>query len=315
VPFTDGLGDENSLLIIGGRTASVRRESLPAVQEAIRTATVMERVRQGMNLLVFEQTGAHLAGMPMDDPNCRNAFIQAPDHPILAGLTDADLADWRGQSDLTEPYPAYPRADLSWGEEFVRWGNRGVVCSFAPEKPQRGAFRALVAADFDLCLAPLLEWQLGRGRMLFCQLDVTSRAGTDPVPTLLVRRMISYLRETRIAELANSAILLGGERTRELAERLALRESQDAPTDALATDPPLVVIRPVGKGEVAWVGTSPLDLTDCRRAAKTLRLVNALLQVEGPAPDLTTPEPVIGTPASVYAARQMDFNPYRYRRW
>ena len=208
--------DDTRLLIVG-------RQALDdQARKMLKEWDIGNRVAKGLNVLVFEQTGEQLAGMPMDDPNCRAAFLRAPDHPVLAGLTNADLRHWRGQSDLTEPYPKTDRTNLAWGEEFTRWSNRGVVCSFAPEKPQRGVFTILVDADFDLYLAPLVEWRIGKGRIVLCQLDVTSRYGADPVPTLLVHRLLAWLSGPVEPPSAASVVLRGGEATRSLATTLAL---------------------------------------------------------------------------------------------
>lgn len=227
---TAQLESDTRLLVIG-------RESLTeAARQQLRAWNLRERVRAGLNVLVFEQTGTQLADLPLDDPNARAAFIRAPMHPVLRGLTNADLRHWRGQSDLTEPYPRYSREDLSWGEEFVRWGNRGVVCSFAPEKPQRGNFTVLVDADFDLYLAPLLEWRIGRGRIVFCQLDVTGRYGRDPVPTLLIHRLLTYLTTVPPASTTEGVILRGGRATVALAQMLAVPEEPESRVLLLGPD-------------------------------------------------------------------------------
>jgi len=216
----------------GTRLLVIGRETLDdAARDRLKKWNIMDRVAAGLNVLVFEQKGDRLAGMPMDDPNCRAAFIRAPTHPVLNGLTNADLRQWRGQSDLTEPYPKYSRTDLSWGQgsdEFVRWGNRGVVCSFAPEKPQRGTFTVLADADFDLYLAPLLEWRIGRGRIIFCQLDVTHRYGRDPVPTLLVNRMLAYLTDPAPSTSAATVALRGGAETARLADALSAQNVESS---------------------------------------------------------------------------------------
>jgi len=214
----------SSELTADTRLVIIGREALKSEAKAkLRKWRIMDRVAKGLNVLVFEQRGRELAGMPMDDPNCRGAFNRAPAHPVMSGLDDKDLRNWRGQSDITEPYPNYSQDDLPWGEEFVRWGNRGVVCSFAPEKPQRGNFRVLADADFDLYLAPLQEWHIGRGRLIFCQLDVTARYGKDPVPTLLIKRLIEYMTEAPAGPALTGAVLKGGKATGALAKTLSVR--------------------------------------------------------------------------------------------
>ena len=216
------LGPDIKLLVIG------RKALDEEARERLAAWDVMAKVEAGLNVLVFEQAGEHLAGMPMDDPNCRAAFVRAPSHPVLAGLSSADMCHWSGQSDMTEPYPKSPRDNLTWGEEFMRWGNRGVVCSFAPEKPQRGVFTVLVDAEFDLYLAPLLEWSVGRGRIVFCQLDVTPRYGRGPVPTLLVNRLLAYLSTPAAAPVPTAVALRGGAQTAALARTLSASAADDS---------------------------------------------------------------------------------------
>ena len=325
------LTDDTRLLVIG-------RQALDdAARQTLSQWDIEARVAKGLNVLVFEQTGTQLAGMPMDDPNCRAAFIRAPGHPVLAGLTNADLRHWRGQSDLTEPYPKTDRANLSWGEEFTRWSNRGVVCSFAPEKPQRGVFTILVDADFDLTLAPLVEWRIGKGRIVFCQLDVTSRYGADPVPTLLVNRLLAWLLRARRDAPALARHKASGQA--KIAEVYkvtvpdALRRRGVAPSDlfwrevrrvpVLAdpgewdahTDPPVIAIRREGNEEAVWCGIKPADFTDGRQIAKTTRLLAVLLRTGSARPDLTASELLVGQPDSPFVRRSLDFNPYKYRRW
>jgi hypothetical protein len=256
----------------------------------------------------------------------------------------------------------------------------------------------LVAADFDLYLAPLLEWRIGRGTLIFCQLDVTSRIGIDPAATRLVTNLLEYLDGPVPPEPPGGVASLGGPDAAALAEILAvvadpaspvrligpdwhgdaqsvaagvkeggravvvgnadasvlepfmgasvasqpvhrvrvpleLRQGgicpsdlfwrevrsvpvlRDLPDDAIATDPPVLAVRRLGEGEVAWIGVSPLTFDDPRGRAKALRLITALLRVRGPVPDLTASKAIVGGPSSVYASRQLDFNPYRYRRW
>ena len=230
VPTTNKLTADTRLLVIG-------RQALDAAARTqLSRWKVMDRVAAGLNVLVFEQTGTTLAGMPMDDPNCRTAFVRAPKHPVLRGLTHADLRHWRGQSDLTEPYPQTPPDDLSWGKEFTRWSNRGVVCSFAPEKPQRGTFTVLADADYDLYLAPLIEWRIGKGRIVFCQLDVTSRYGHAPVPTLLVHRLLDHLTQPAATPAQHTVMVRGGKATVALASTLALTQTKDATTMLVGPD-------------------------------------------------------------------------------
>jgi len=56
-----------------------------------------------------------------------------------------------------------------------------------------GAVRALLVCGFDLQETALLEAVGGKGRLMFCQVDVTNRYGTDPVATQLVNNLLVYM--------------------------------------------------------------------------------------------------------------------------
>jgi len=76
--------------------------------------------------------------------------------------------------------------------EYAHWSSNGTVAAFHFRKPQTGRFRSLLSSGFDLLYSPLTELELGRGRILLCQLDVTNRYGRDPVATLVVNRLLEY---------------------------------------------------------------------------------------------------------------------------
>jgi hypothetical protein len=187
--------DGFQLLIIG-------RKSLPT--DAGTVHTLLRRVTQGLNILCFEQTAREVFGLRNDDPNTRHAFVTAPDHPLVSGLSDEDFRDWRGASDILDPYPDYRNA-ASYGlldmhsakgffgeNEFTHWSANGTVAAFHFEKPQIGRFRAILSSGFDMLYTPLVELLLGKGRLLLCSLDVTNRYGMDPVATLLCNRLLAH---------------------------------------------------------------------------------------------------------------------------
>ncbi|MEA3401543.1 MAG: LamG-like jellyroll fold domain-containing protein [Armatimonadota bacterium] len=228
-----------------------------------------EAMQGGLRVIVFEQTQPY-GGLLLDDPNARHVFIRAPEHPLLAGLTDADLADWRGQSTLTEPYPVAEDLEGRYPEEFWRWSNNGTVASFAFEKPQRGGFEVLADCSFDSMYTPLLAWRIGRGRALLCQLDVTSRYGRDPVATLLVHRMLEWAAGAGLAPEPGGVAYLGGEQGRALlwelgcevervpssagaanAALLVIGEVEDATTLSTAPRPPALMLLPQALPDVA----------------------------------------------------------------
>ena len=100
---------------------------------------------------------------------------------------------------MAPPYPE-PPAELmkiqgshQFPRRFPHWSSKGVVATYCVEKPHTGPFETLLDCEFDLMYSPLLEAKIGRGRVILCLLDVTERYGREPVPTLLVDRLVDCL--------------------------------------------------------------------------------------------------------------------------
>jgi len=163
------------------------------------------RVRDGLRVLVFEQTGDVLEkrfGFRIAEYGLRQVFRRIPDHPLVAGLNDEHLRDWRGEATILPPqlkHTLRPRygPTVEWCgipvPRLWRCGNRGNVASVLIEKPPRGDFLPILDGGYSLQYSPLLEYREGRGLILFCQLDVTGRTEGDPAAETIVRRMFQYL--------------------------------------------------------------------------------------------------------------------------
>jgi len=165
------------------------------------------RVREGLKVLVFEQTSEALEkrlGLRVEEYGLRQVFERVPDHPVLAGLDLEALRDWRGEATLLPPRLTY---DLSPGFAYtptVRWcgievshvwrcGNRGNVASVLIEKPARGDFLPILDGGYSLQYSPLMEYREGKGMVLFCQMDVTGRTEADPAAETLARNIMRYV--------------------------------------------------------------------------------------------------------------------------
>lgn len=167
----------------------------------------LRRVREGLRVLVFEQTSEVLEkrlGFRVTEYGLRNVFPRVPDHPALAGLTAEHLRDWRGEATLLPPRLKYEANPKFYGAPTVTWcglpvtrlwrcGNQGNVASVLIEKPARGNFLPLLEGGFSLQYSPLLEFREGRGVMLFCQMDVTGRTEAEPAARALVANLLAYL--------------------------------------------------------------------------------------------------------------------------
>jgi len=151
---------------------------------------------------------------------------------LLQGLDDADFTNWRGSSTIKPAYPGFnPEGDWTQHDflkhgimnalgqrRFWHWSNLGTVASFCIQKPHRGNFQVLIDCGFDQLYTPLLEYRHGKGRMLFCQLDVTGRYGIDPIATLLTQRIVAEYSKTTPDELRSITLVSGeiGKQTLEI---------------------------------------------------------------------------------------------------
>ncbi|MGN0852749.1 MAG: glycoside hydrolase family 2 TIM barrel-domain containing protein [Kiritimatiellia bacterium] len=189
-PFT------NAVRLVIGR-GSLTRDLLDRV--------VVPAARIGARVLVFEQDRATLdaLGFRSQEYGLRRAFARYRSKDLA--LTETMLRDWNGESTLTTPYHEnLPEVESSYhslvwsgfsNRRVWRCRNRGAVATVIPEKPAVGDWRAYADGGFDLQYAPLLEWTIDRGRIVFCQFDVTARTQTDPVADNLVLALVGKLAE------------------------------------------------------------------------------------------------------------------------
>ncbi len=167
----------------------------------------IRRVRDGLRVLVFEQTTDVLEqrlGFRVTEYGLREVFPRLPDHPALAGLRPEHLRDWRGAATLLPPRLKYELNPKFNGAPTVTWcglsvtrawrcGNQGNVASVLIEKPARGDYLPLADGGFSLQYSPLLEYREGAGVVLFCQMDVTGRTEREPAAERLAANLLDYL--------------------------------------------------------------------------------------------------------------------------
>ncbi|MHC4143649.1 MAG: hypothetical protein ACYSUD_02605, partial [Planctomycetota bacterium] len=176
-----------------------------------RPAPDIARVRNGLKVLLFEQTSDVLEkrfGFRTAEYGLRWVFTRVPDHPLLAGIEAGHLRNWRGEATILPSrleYEMRPRygPTVKWCDIPVtrlwRCGNRGNVASVLIEKPARGDFLPILDGGYSLQYSPLMEYCQGRGMMLFCQMDITGRTEDDPAAKTLARNIIEYVSAWRPA--------------------------------------------------------------------------------------------------------------------
>ncbi len=169
------------------------------------------RVRQGLKVIVFEQTAETLEqrlGFRVAAYGLRQVFKRVPDHPLLAGLGSENLRDWRGEATILPPRLEYQRSPTS--PPTVKWcgidvprlwrcGCRGNVASVLIEKPTRGDFLPIIDGGYSLQYSPLMEYREGEGMVLFCQMDVTGRTEMEPAAETLTRHIVQYASDWKPA--------------------------------------------------------------------------------------------------------------------
>jgi len=182
--------------------------------------TFLDRVRQGLKVLVLEQTDEVLTkkfGFRINIHGERIAFMRAPGHPALAGINDSLLRDWRGAATMVSPFLEIEGTELhdpkwQWcgfsNTRVWRCGNHGNVASVLIEKPDKGDFLPLLDCGFDLQYSPLLEYTMGQGRIIFCQMDITGRTEEEPAARKLCANLLNYL-ENAVAVVHRPVIVAG----------------------------------------------------------------------------------------------------------
>jgi len=184
------------LLIIGRRALTVDQP-----------APDLARVRAGLKVIVFEQSAQALEqrlGFRATEYGLRNVFRRVPGSPLLTGLDESLLHDWRGEATLVPPRRAYTMEPMhgpmiAWCGIPVsrawRCGTRGCVASVLIEKPARGDFLPVLDGGFSLQYSPLLVHREGRGLVVFCQMDVSGRTTGDPAADRLVTNLMNTVME------------------------------------------------------------------------------------------------------------------------
>ena len=189
------------VLVVGKHALSVK-EPAPDVN----------RVRQGLKVLLFEQSPEVLEGrfgFRVATYGLRRVFKRVPDHPVLAGLDETHLRNWRGEATTVPPRLDY-RISRQFGAPTVKWagipvtrlwrcGNRGNLATALIEKPARGDFLPILDGGYGLQYSPLMEYRQGKGMLLFCQMDVTGRTEQDPAAETLARNLLEHVAKWKPA--------------------------------------------------------------------------------------------------------------------
>lgn len=176
--------DASKLKSLNGiRLLLIGRESLtPEFMSAAKRFGLKQAVDSGkLNVIVFEQKPESLVllGLKTVPVYARDVF---PGNGFtLPGLKAEDFSQWAGNGTLA-PSRQPPAANT---EEMVssplwHWNNANIVSSYPVRRPAEGDYRILLACGKDLIYTPLFELKSGKGRVLFCQLELSGRTEREP---------------------------------------------------------------------------------------------------------------------------------------
>lgn len=197
--------------------------------------------RAGKRVLILEQDEATLRErfrLRTEYISSRNTFGRIAGHAVTKGLSDHALNFWRGSATLTDGYAIAREADLlnlehngarwfyPWNDGTdharpIKWGNRHNVATVVVIKPDTGNFRPLIDCEFAQNYAAAWEWEDGRGRVVFCQLDVSGRSEPEPAAARLLANLVQHCATAAEAS-SRGAAYLGGERGAELLTSLRI---------------------------------------------------------------------------------------------
>ncbi len=234
--------DEEAPLVVIGRNALHQD---PTVMARLKTW-----VRTGGRALICAQEPQWITqalGWRMCPHVSRRVFpMNDPVTPITHGIDARDLRDWTGSSTLIEAYPIY-QGDYPRGNEREQpyagwhWGNRGSVTSAAIEKPHRSGWRPLLECEFDLAYTPLMELDYGKGRLIFCTLDLEDHTTLDPAAQRMAGRIVDYAIHAPLSPQAGKVVYLGGAAGQAWVDRIGVSYQRSAVLD---TDAGLLLIGP-----------------------------------------------------------------------
>ncbi|OCR02716.1 beta-galactosidase [Oscillatoriales cyanobacterium USR001] len=226
-----------SLLIIGKEVLS-NGQKLPADLEAF--------VRNGGRAIIFSQQQEWLEklGFRVAKHLTRRVFPVDSNHPVVSGLDEIDLRDWRGESTLVEAYTDItkkaPNSD-DWGSRLYgwHWGNRGVVSSVSVEKPHRSGWRPILESEFDLAYSPLMELDYGKGRLILNTLDLEDHFLLDAAAAKLAQQILSYAQNAPLSPKVDRVVLIGSNEDAAKLDKLGVIYQK---SDVLSADVGLVIV-------------------------------------------------------------------------
>jgi beta-galactosidase len=213
-------GQANIPLLIIGTEVLSQKYKLPLPLQAF--------IQNGGKAIVFNQQDSVLqkSGFRVAKYVSRYVF-PIPNNPITQQLDELDLRNWAGTGTLNTAYPDYMNNGYEKSADDSpiygwHWGNRGSVATNAIEKPHNSSWTPLLECEFDMAYSPLMELNYGKGKLIWCSLDVEDHADKDPIAQILTKRLITYAQNTLPAIRNRKTIFIGNSHQHKLLDDVGL---------------------------------------------------------------------------------------------
>ena len=214
----------------GGATLMVAPETL-ADQGPLTGKALLKFAGAGGRVVILRQRDTPNwipARMPLLDNSTDStiAFIAAPLSPLFKDLKNDDFKFWRGDS----------RKLLDWN--VVSLNNYIIPCS--------GNFVPLLTAGGPegLVYSPMIEFFIGKGSIIGCQVLLTEKLGREPAADILFRNLLNYAMSKDTGRTLESAGLIAGndKNGAELFRQAGLATAQVSPSAAGSSGQPVIFV-------------------------------------------------------------------------
>lgn len=219
-------GKTNIPLLIIGRDVFSKNFKLPIPLQTF--------VQNGGKALVFNQQDTVLekSGFRVSKYVSRYIF-PIKNNPITQNLDEEDLRNWAGIGTLNTAYPDYMNKAYEKSPDDSpiygwHWGNRGSVATNALEKPHNSGWSPLLECEFDMAYSPLMELNYGKGKLIWCSLDLEDNAPVDPVAHIITQQLINYVQNTNPTPRNLNTIFIGKSHQNKMLDAIGLQYTPSA---------------------------------------------------------------------------------------
>lgn len=174
------------VLVVGSDSLAARENDHPVIGRTMpERRALLDFASRGGRVLVLRQE-AYPQGMfdlSLTTRRSTMTFPTHPGHPALAGVEPADLKFWRGDH---------------------------LVATHDPARPVSGGALAIVVSGSATGIdnAPLVEQPVGRGCIVYCQMNLIEKMDSEPAAARILANLIEYL--ARYSSTVRRTAVLGG---------------------------------------------------------------------------------------------------------